>query len=283
MDYDMARKGVKQAAIFAFISAALTFAMVLSAMVINAKGGLEVWNDPLNFIDVGLLAGFGFAVLRYSRVAALGLFAYFLISFAFAAVGVGPAPYLLGLVFLYFFWKGIRGSFAYHALRRQEDLGYRAAPKWTYYLGIPLGTVLFVIISLGLALELGYLPSIEVVAGEDLSPDDREWLVEAGIVGPEERIEFFYSTGVLSIREDGSLLTDRRVVGYEAWEGELYVSGLAFEEIERIEIVLQGDFLSDTVVAVYGTGGEAFNLWLSAENEGDSDSIKSLERHLAAD
>lgn len=132
-------------------------------------------------------------------------------------------------------------------------------------------------------MELGYLPSIEVVAGEDLSPDDREWLVEAGIVGPEERIEFFYSTGVLSIREDGSLLTDRRVVGYEAWEGELYVSGLAFEEIERIEIVLQGDFLSDTVVAVYGTGGEAFNLWLSAENEGDSDFIKSLERHLAAD
>ncbi len=282
MDYAKAQKGVKQAAIVAFVSAAMTFALVLSALLLDAKGRLEAWNDPLNFFDAALIAGLGFAVLRYSRTAALVLFLYFLISKVVSAPGLDHTHQLLGWVFLYFFWKGIRGSFAYHALRGQEDPGYRSAPLWSY-LGIALAAVLLILLVFGTSSERDVLPTTVIAAGEDLAPDDRSWLVESGIVEPGERIEVYHSAGPLTNHEIGSLLTDKRVVGYEIWESEIQVSGRAFDDIDSIKVVQKGDFLDETVVAVYGSGGEAFSLWLSTENNGHASFITRLRRRLAAD
>lgn len=278
--YLKARKDVRQAAVAAFFVAAITFALILYAMLSDA-GGYEFLKDPINLLNPLVAIGLGLAVLRYHRGAALLIFVYFIASKVYFAIETGRGMGLvIGSVFLYFLWKGIRGSFAYHRLRRRDDPGYRAAPRWTYFVGAPIAGLFVLAVGFGLATEMGVLPSTTVIPGERLSSSDRDWLRAQGVLTPDEKLELFYSTGLFSIREHGNLLTDKRVVVYQVWEGEFLQFGAAFQAIESVEMIQVGDLTSDTIAVVRTRQGEEFTLVLSAEERGDTLFLGALRKKL---
>jgi hypothetical protein len=75
----------------------------------------------LNLLDVFLIFLFTFGVYMKSRVLAIGMFIYFLISkLLVLAAGATLPAMLIGIGFLYFYFEGARGAITYHRLRQSR-------------------------------------------------------------------------------------------------------------------------------------------------------------------
>lgn len=147
------------------------------------------------------------------------------------------------------------------------------------YLGIPLGILLLGLVGLGLLTMTDYLPSTEVLMADQVSEQYTKTLRENEVLYEDEQIEYFYSEGLISILEGGSILTNRAVVAYGQDEkGEMEVYEIVFSKIVSVELEEEGDFLND---AVYKVIGDEEDLWvrliLSTENDGHLKFIDALQ------
>ncbi len=283
MNIDEAQSATKHGSNAAFVSAAFTFLAVAGALFADSSA-LEFMNDPLNFIDVILIAAFGFGMRRHSRAAAVVMFVYFVFSKILIAAETGAMTGLVAsLIFLYFFGGAIRGSFAYHKIRHSSDPEYSPPKKWTYWVGIPTGLIMVALFSLGVLSELGVLPGISVVDGQDLSQDDKNLLIELGVVQPTEEIELFYSTGLTSISGEGNVLTDQRIISYEDIGDGLFIYSAPYDQVEEFVLFQQGDYLSDTIIEIWPENQEGFRLFLSTEDGGDQRFISAINARLPTD
>ena len=116
MNLSEARDHVGKAVFFGVISAVAT--LILS-LVGYSNHGFKVGKGSL--LDVLLIAGLTWGLSRYSRVCAMLLFAYFLISKIYIGVKSGwSGGSFLSLIFLYYYFQGIRGTCQYQKLNRAE-------------------------------------------------------------------------------------------------------------------------------------------------------------------
>ncbi len=118
-------------------------------------------------------------------------------------------------------------------------------------------------------------PNTGVVPGEDISPRTHRVLVEEGYLQPEERLLYFYSGALLSVRESGNLFTDQSVVSYEVLDGETYRASASYDEIASIDVDY-GDLLTDTEITIHTTDGNEFLLQASSEEGGDQEFVTRL-------
>lgn len=280
MDKEKATKATKNGAVAAFISAGVTFVFILYAMFSNAEGYLGLWNDPSNFFDVILIVICGLGMLRHSRAAAIVIFIYFIFAKIYIGLETGKMSSSgIALVFLYFYGKAIQGAFAYHKIQKEENSDYKATPKWMYYVGIPTGVLVLALMGLGLMTIIGVLPSTKVITGPEMPSKDISLLSERGVIHPKENIEYFYSEGVTSILEGGSILTDNRVVVYEQEEGDLQIYELPFQDIVSIELIKQGNYLNNSIYEVRSFHENAWiRLLLSTEDRGDVTFVEALRK-----
>lgn len=281
-----ARKASRNGAIAAFVSAGITTIVVVIAMGTNAQDALlGTWNDPAIVVDIAIVLVCGIALLRCSRAAAVLLLLYWVVSKIYIVAATGQAGGLLpAFIFGYFFARAAQGSFVYHRIRRSADPEYRVGSKWAYILGIPSLVLLLCAIGYGLLTMTDVLPSTKVLAGAEVSASDRQLLIDNGVLDDEERIEYFYSYGLSSILEGGSLLTDFGVTIYLAnEENEIETYWMPFEDIASVELEEAGDWLNDAVYRVNGRDeGAWMMLQLSTEEEGDTEFIEALQQHLDA-
>lgn len=107
-------KKIRSAWIAACISGAITLLLTLVAMSGTALLGLDAWS----LVDVALIFGLAFGISRKSRVCAVLMLGYFVLSKILMMVETGqPSGLLLAVVFGYYFWQGVHGTFAYHRLK----------------------------------------------------------------------------------------------------------------------------------------------------------------------
>lgn len=283
MNIDEAQIATRHGSNAAYISAAFTF-LVVGAAMFSSSSAMEFMNDPFNFIDVALIAGLAFGMRRHSRAAAIVMFVYFVFSKILIAVETGAMGGIAAsLVFLYFFGGAIKGSFAYHKIRHSVDPEYTPPKKWTYWVGIPAGLILIALLTLGVLSEVGVVPAISVVNGEDLSQDDKNLLLKLGVVQPSEEIELFYSAGLTSISADGNLLTDQRIISYEELGDGLFIYSTPYDEVDEFVLYQQGDYLNDTIIEIWPEAQEGFRLYLSTDEGGDQRFISAINARLPAD
>ncbi|MBL4660825.1 MAG: hypothetical protein JKY19_10750 [Alcanivoracaceae bacterium] len=285
MNFYDAEKAVKRAAIVTFI---IVFINLLKLFVVYMSGteetAAEFFKDPFNYFDIVLIFICGMMILRYSRAAGIILFLYFFVSKIIQFVEIDNLVTLIGagiisLIIIIFYINGIRAAYAYHRLKKAENPEYKAAAKWTYYTGIPLIVISILFIIVGIMSEMGTIPSYEVISGSDLPKDDVKLLIKERIIKPDETIKLFYSSGLTSIIENGNILTDKRVISYELIDDKLDVYATTFEDVEKVSIVEQGDYLSDTIVEILTKNG-GFYLLLSNENHGDQRFIDEIENNV---
>ena len=145
------------------------------------------------------------------------------------------------------------------------------------FIGSMVGFVLVAGMIFGMLMDAGIVPSERVLAGSDIPADQIEVLLTEGIVNEGEVIEYFYSEGLISVREGGSILTDQRIIAYEENENdELDIFEIRNEDVVSVELVQQGDTLNYSIYTVStGNDDEWVDLWLPHEN-GDA------ERFVAA-
>lgn len=110
---DIAKK-IKSAWIAACISGTVTLVMTLIAMRGTPILELDAWS----LLDVGLIFALAFGIYKKSRVCAVVLLAYFILSHILVMMASGKASGLLvALIFGYYYVQGIVGTFAFHKWR----------------------------------------------------------------------------------------------------------------------------------------------------------------------
>jgi len=125
LDLEKAEKSIKNAWKTGIFSG--TINLVLSLIQAGIKFFTD--NSAIEFLlssltDVALIYGLTFGIYKNSRTCAVLIFVYTFakIVLSFNAERITGLP-IISLVFLYFYFQGIRGTFAYHKLKLQKIKG----------------------------------------------------------------------------------------------------------------------------------------------------------------
>lgn len=283
MNKEEALQATKTGAIVACISGTLTLAVSLFAIWNNSSGGLELWNDPVIFLDILLIFFLAYGIYKKSLTAAVVMFIYFIFAKIFLVIETGRVTgIVLGLVFLYFFGKAAQGAFVLQKIEKTENPDSKAKPKWITFLKITGIFIFFSLIGIGGLSMTGTLTPTEVLSGNDLSENYKETLINSDIINQDDDIQYFYSDAFSRIEEMGSILTSDRVIMYFEDENEdIAVYELYFKDITDVELFEQGNFVNPSVYRVYAGSRDAYlTLWLSIENRGDIKFIEALRSEL---
>jgi hypothetical protein len=112
---EQARKKIKSAWIAACISGTVTLAVTLLAISGTSILNFSAWE----LIDVALIFGLAFGIYRKSRTCAVLMLVYFVAAKILLMVEAGkPNGLLLAIVFTYYFWQGVSGTFSFHRLKK---------------------------------------------------------------------------------------------------------------------------------------------------------------------
>jgi hypothetical protein len=280
-------KGVcKKASIAVFVSLVITLLLIWFKEYLNKDSLFYVFVGEYKSIDLLLFALLGFSLLKFSRTGALLLVINWISSKIYFLYFI-PLNYtglrvflITSLIFLYFFWRGLEGSFRYHRLRLEGDQNYRSHSKRSYFLWSPI-VVVVMLSSLILVLQsVSIIKHMTVVNGDRLSSRDSAFLVEQGIVTPNEKIDFFYSDGIMSILEDGNLLTNMRLISYEKGEEDYEIYAEEIEKVSGFRVYKSERFFENTIVEIKTSDGSAFHLFLANDSNGDERFILELKRRL---
>ena len=133
MNREKALAAIKAAGICGVISTAITLVATLVAL---SKGNYSLSGvsiSVLTFIDVILMAGLTLGIFLKNRPCALLMFLYFVVSkyiqwsAQIRLSQVNIAGLVIGLIFLYYYFHGVRGTFAYQKLKKEEA---ELPPPW---------------------------------------------------------------------------------------------------------------------------------------------------------
>ena len=98
------------------------------------------------------------------------------------------------------------------------------------------------LVVLGVLMDTGYTPSERVLSAQEIPGSHYEQLVAEGVLEKGELIEYFFSEGILSIKEGGSILTNYRVIAYErAGDGSIDYYSITNDEIVSVTLIQEGD------------------------------------------
>lgn len=110
-------KQIKQAWIAGVISGAITLGVTLLAIFGKSILGFGPWE----LLDVALVFGLAFGIYKKSRTCAVLMLVYFIAAKILIMMETGKLHgSIMSLVFIYFYWQGISGTFAYHRLLRAQ-------------------------------------------------------------------------------------------------------------------------------------------------------------------
>lgn len=281
MDRIEARKHIRNGAIAAFISGLMTSLMVLVAMSSDDTDSLKLFNDPAMLVDIVLIFLLACGVFFKSRAAAVAMLIYFIISKIVITVEQGaPSGLIVGLIFIYFFFQAVRGTFTYHRLEKLENPEYKSTSKWAYFLGIPFMIVFALLMLVGGLSMTGILPSTKILTGRELTATNRIDLIESNLIYKDETVIYFYSNGLASILEEGVFLTEDRVHYFVTENtGEIFSYPIELTMVSKITLLSQGDSFEPSI---YRIDTEDPEVWaqvpLSIEGNLDKDFIRALKR-----
>ncbi|MCR9245944.1 MAG: hypothetical protein NXI31_13000 [bacterium] len=141
------------------------------------------------------------------------------------------------------------------------------------------GLAFLAVVAFGVMIELRYLPGTEAVAGDKVRDHVVELLRENGVLEPGEKVQFFYSAGLFSFLEHGSVVTDRRAITYGQYEGdEVEIWAVAFDEIESVTVEWSESMFEDSVITIVSKDEWELPLYVSTEDDGDHEFHRVLEK-----
>jgi hypothetical protein len=181
---------------------------------------------------------------------------------------------------VYFFYKGIRGTFVYHKIRRKTDPEYRKPGMWPWFVFVPTAFTLVALLVFGVLIKIGHIPDSLVLRGDEVPEATRKTLTEYGLISKEEELLFFYSAGVFSLLEDGNIITNRRVISYEESTSSLDIYSAPFDSILTAVVYRQGGGVEDTIIEITTTDSSNFWLYASKEEGRDKDFLQAIHSRI---
>ena len=119
-------------------------------------------------------------------------------------------------------------------------------------------------------------PETFVVSGKQVTKRHLQEIRALGLLDADEAIRYFYSDGLLDIREGLYLVTAKKLVVYSSeWENPAVI--IPFGEIVALAIEYNDDWLEDSYVSVTLTDGSEVLFPLSSERGGDKKFYEYLQ------
>ncbi len=278
MTKEAALKHIKGAWILGLISAGMTLLVVVlaaSGVSILAEMGFDWWN----LLDVALLLVLSIGVYRKSRISAVLLLVYFVLSKIYMWVALGNVSGLaLTLLFGYFFVQGVRGTFAFQTLAAAEQgaspAGGGRSKKWLWILGGSVAAAGALVIA-GL-MYIGLMgPGTKVIPGAQVPGRFVSQVRDLGLLDPSEQIRFFYSDALVDIEEGFYLFTDRKVVVYKR-EYEEPAMVIPFSSIREMDAEWTDSTWIDSQIALTLDDDSVVWFPVSSEDGGDREFFRAL-------
>jgi hypothetical protein len=265
----------RQGGIAAYIVAAVALSMIVFAATKKATGGvLGFYNDPSILSDVTVFALGGYFLSRGSRAAGILVTTYFFVSVGLvSAVSYGlldPAildgmvpprsriRLLLYVVAAFFLVRGTWSAFVYqNLLAREETLNWRR--RWGWLAGMPAVIVVLGFFGAGIWALQNEKTLSRVTPAADMPKGHQQFLLDNGVVEPNETIVYFFSAQPQTPQQEGAVLTDRTINAY--WlddEGKVESVYLPLEEISDISLFPGGA----PELPLYKITGKTRNEWM---------------------
>jgi K+-sensing histidine kinase KdpD len=144
-------KKIKHARIAAMVSGTVTLAGSVALIMNQAQGGFSLLN-LLSLIDVLFIFSMAYGIYRKSRICAVLMFEYFLLSKIFSisiSTHMNSGVLITGLIFLFFLFRGITGTFAYHKIKTRKE-GITESKPLAWILAGSGGLIVYVLVLPGL-------------------------------------------------------------------------------------------------------------------------------------
>ena len=276
---------IKHGVITALIIWGIDVGRVIVGFLSEGQFGEPEYADPWSWVAALVFVTLIWGMTRKSRTASVLILLVYLLG---AGLQFMEAPSLLGvfmaLIILFFLAKAVYGCFEYHKVAKAENPKHKPSKWWMFALGVPIVLVIGGFIVLYYLSVWGVIPAIHIKSYNEITDYEQEFLKEWSIIDGNETIDMFYSFGVLSYKEGGSLLTDKRIITYmEDEDGELLVTALPFEDIENITNDTPGDEWENAVFYAWPKNEELSGVYiiLSTENNGDKVFMQKLNAFVS--
>ncbi len=278
-------KATKNGAVAGYILGALSLLISLTSVYRNPGGAIGLAAGLSVAFYLGFIFTCAYGISKKSRLAAVLLFVYLIFRVISKGMEPGKASGIrIGILvpFIYFYGKAIQGAFVFHKIEKSENPDYKTTPKWILITGVSVLIIVAALIGIGTMIENGVLPSPEVQIGTEISQKNRDMLISNSIIIKDDHIEYFYSMGLTSILQGGSILTEDRVILYFMNEyREIEVYEIYVNDISSIELVEMGNFMNDSI---YMINSNKLDAWLpiplSTQNGGGVKFIEALRAKI---
>jgi len=131
-------------------------------------------------------------------------------------------------------------------------------------------------------IDVNLLPSEKIIKGDRIWNHDLNYIYRKKIIPPEEKIQYFYSDALLSIRDDGNGFSENYVFSFWKESDELYVESEHLSQVAKIEPVYSTSWNESTIVTITRADGSEFVLYLSKDKGLDKVFVKTLTNNWQA-
>ena len=135
--------------------------------------------------------------------------------------------------------------------------------------GTIIASIFLLLIFLGTAIEYGFIPDAEALPAGKIHPRHLKQLKQMRVINFDERVLYFYSGSLLSIKKDGNLFTKDRVISYKGYDDEVELYSATFDEIVAIDFEPSTSWEDDSIITVQLKDGAWFTLSISTQSNGD--------------
>lgn len=251
---------------------------LIMAIVTNYESGLVAILDSSYFYDVAVCVFLAIGIYYKSRVSALLMLSYYVISKVIQINQTGKASgVVIAIIIAVLLTQATLAAFKYHRLRKQLNPDYKSTSKRTWWLATPVNTILSLVLVLFLLVESGFWVPTSLMSEETLSISHVETLRDNNIINSDEKIELFFSEGLTSILEGGNVVTNSRVISYETLDGELYIYSAPFSEVSFVGIEEKGTAISYSQIYVETYDGGSFYLLSPHEQKEDETFVNTIK------
>ena len=219
MNMEKANKAIKGAWIAAIISAGLTLIFAVTGLY-----GL----DLSALLIVIVMLGLAFGIYKKNRACAVILFVFWISDtiwgfWEFAAQGqVSGLIWSLvpRIIFAIFFFRGIRGTFAYHRIIKAETNGgkiesesvKKKSKKKPFLIGCGVAAGIVVAIAVGFIIWASSIPSGGVKMANEMHPYALEYIEEHNLLNDTEALIAYYDVTLRMNSSEAAILTTERVM-----------------------------------------------------------------------
>lgn len=150
-------------------------------------------------------------------------------------------------------------------------------------LGITIVLMAAIVGTFVIVLEGGLTPPNTIVDVSEVSAPQFDRLVDAQIIDPDETVVMFYSSGLASIEESGTLLTGDRVISYARSDDRQLVRSARYDHITSVTVLEQGTDHRPTIVDLHTADGRHIRMSLSARNGRDREFVDEIRRRMPSE